>query len=129
MSLQLIPLRWMIKECLLAMTQIQFDVDYLRFSLNFDFRDFAQEMKTKNITFENLGANGRDFRRYNSVAKTSKLDRMEIAPEANTLVQGIHEVFDRVFDPLNSGIWWILEFIPFLTTRQDSQGNWIRKRM
>ncbi|KAF8687853.1 hypothetical protein AX14_003639 [Amanita brunnescens Koide BX004] len=129
MSLQLIPLRWMIKECLLAMTQIQFDVDYLRFSLNFDFRDFAQEMKTKNITFENLGANGRDFRRYDSVAKTSKLDRTEIAPEANTLVQGIHDVFDRVFDPLNSGIWWILEFIPFLTTRQDSQGNWIRKRI
>ena len=105
-------------------------MEYLRVSLNFDFHGFAQEMNAKKIAFGDLGAVGPDFAGYDLVTMILQLEKMETAsPEVNTLVQGIHEAFDRVFDPLASGIWWILEFVPFLTTRQDSQGNWIRKRM
>lgn len=131
MSLQLIPLRWMIKECLLAKTKIQFNMEYLRVSLNFDFKGFVEEMKTRNMVFADLGAAGQNLKdTYAVMTIISYLEKMETTPsEVNTLVQGIHETIDRVFDPLASGVWWILEFFPFLTTRQDSQGNWIHKRM
>ena len=119
MSLQLIPLRWMIKECLLARTQIQFDLEYVKVSLNFDFEDLVWEMET-NIAFE------KDKGR---VWMLMLLQLEKTSPGEDSLFQGIHQAFDRVFDPLASGFWWILEFIPFLTTRQDSQGNWIHKRM
>ena len=100
----------MIKECILAKTGIQFDMDYLKHELKFDLEE------TKGMN-NNQGIAQNKPTVSNGTAETHSHHWADI--------------LDKVFDQLALfwWFWWILELIPMLTTYQDPQGNWIRLRM
>ncbi|KAK2467670.1 hypothetical protein APHAL10511_000525 [Amanita phalloides] len=139
-SLSYIPLRWMIMECILAKTGIQFDLEYLKESLDFDFQDLLTEMGKKNIKLEELGENYQEIDKYaprssvqEPTLKTADNVSSTSHPEVQSHGTGRHfrDILDLIFDQLVRvwWFWWILEFIPMLSTYQDPQGNWIRRRM
>ncbi|KAF8723155.1 hypothetical protein AX14_009515 [Amanita brunnescens Koide BX004] len=141
-SLSFIPLRWMIKECILTKTGIQFDMEYLRDSLDFDFHELVTEMEEKDMKIEDLGQAYQGIENYAQESFEQAQERQERAKakaetqsdSPQTHVHGfrhyIHDVIDTIFDQLLLvWFWWILEFLPMLSTYQDLQGNWIRVRM
>ncbi len=131
----------MIKECILAKTGIQFDMDYLRDDLDFDFDDLEKEMVKKNMTPEDLGEAYREIGKYAADSRKRAQEKEQSkSASANSSVTSetylgrigrhIHDIFDDIFDQLLiTWFWWILEIIPMLTTYQDLEGNWIRLRM
>ncbi|KAF8326159.1 hypothetical protein F5887DRAFT_1139000 [Amanita rubescens] len=141
-SLSYVSLRWMIKECILAKTGIQFDMDYLRDDLDFDFDNLEKEMANKNITPEDLGEAYKEIGKYAADSRAHAQEtELSTSANANSTVTSetalgrigrhIRDIFDDVFDQLimKWWFWWILEIIPMLTTYQDLEGNWIRLRM
>ena len=127
----------MIKECVLAKTGIQFDMEYLRDELDFDFDDLEKEMTRKNMRSEDLGEAYLESR---ARAQQEKEKEASKSADANAPVisethfgkirRHIHDIFDDVFDPLViNWFWWILEIIPMITIYQDLDGNWISLRM
>ena len=135
----------MIKECILAKTGIQFDLEYLRDELDFDFNDLEEEMKKKDIKPEDLGEAYKEIGKYaaesHAHAQQEKEKEKEVSKSADAHVvskthlekigRHIRDIFDDIFDQLvmKWWFWWILEIIPMLTTYQDLEGNWIRLRM
>ena len=135
----------MIKECILAKTGIQFDLEYLRDELDFDFHDLEEEMKKKNIKAEDLGEAYKEIGDYaraqqekekeKEASKSADANAPVISETSETRLgkigRHIFDIFDDIFDQLvmKWWFWWILEIIPMLTTYQDLEGNWIRLRM
>ena len=129
----------MIKECILAKTGIQFDLDYLRDALDFDFDDLVKEMKNKEMAIADLGEAYEEIENYaqESLDKKkqaeAKTNSQQIVANGSPHFHGfrhyIHDVFDRIFDQLAiARFWWILEILPLRSTNQDDNGNWIRRR-
>ncbi|KAF8332492.1 hypothetical protein F5887DRAFT_45647 [Amanita rubescens] len=109
-SLSYIPLRWMIKECLLAKTGIQFDMEYLRDDLDFDFDDFEKEMEKMNMKPEELGEAYQGIETYaaesRARAQAQENEQSNPAgadgpPELQGLSRYIYEIFKWWF-------WWML---------------------
>ena len=128
----------MIKECILAKTGIQFDMDRLRDDLDFDFDDLEKEMEKKNMTPEDLGDAYQRIREYAAESRywkePSKSTNANNSATSEThfrgIVRHIRDISDVVFDPLViNRFWWILEIIPVITIYQDLDGNWISQRM
>ena len=133
----------MIRECILAKTGIQFDLEHLRDDLSFDFDDLEKEMKNKKLTPEDLGEAylkieeyAEDSRKRAKEKEPSKLANPNSSVISEThfgsIRRHIHDIFDNIFDQLAMKwwfCWWLLEFIPMLTTYQDSEGNWTHLRM
>ena len=125
----------MIKECILCDTGIQFDLDYLRDELDFDFGNLLEEVTKKNIKIDE------ELRKYASENAPQPLTNKSAAsstaplPEHETLRQRFRrhatDLLDEIFDQLVRvwWFWWILEMIPMLYTYQDQKGDWIRQRM
>jgi hypothetical protein len=148
-SLSSIPLRWMIKECILAKTGIQFDLEYLKESVDFDFNGLLEEMTRKGVKVEDLGEGYKDLRKYADKDNTTVPPSIIVEsanggpvqtryasnhPQANGhhFHLGRHplDLRDNIFDQLILvWLWWFIEFIPTLFTYQDAGGNWIRLRM
>jgi len=123
-SLSFIPLRWMIKECILAKTGIQFDMDYLRDALDFDFDDLMTEMRGKDMQIADLGEAYEKIEYYAQESREEKTERWEVI--RNDIKYYVHEsIFDQL---VLVWFWWILEFLQLSSTYQDPQGNWIRSR-
>ena len=153
-SLSFIPLRWMIKECILAKTGILFDMEYLKDSLDFDFNGLLEEMREKNISPTDLGAGYEDLEKHaldqtkyeqQQAAAAAAVPTITVTEAANGTTQThhnatgrsrlraglehLHDVHDHIFDQLIlAWLWWLLEIIPTLFTFQDPAGNWIRQR-
>ena len=128
----------MIKECILAKTGIQFDMDRLRDDLDFDFDDLEKEMKKKNMTLEDLGEAYLEIGEYAAESRywkePSKSTNANNSATSETHFKGIGQhtrnIFDDIFDPLAiNRFLWILELIPVITIYQDLDGNWISQRM
>ncbi|KAF8340209.1 hypothetical protein F5887DRAFT_979177, partial [Amanita rubescens] len=129
-NLSFIPLRWMIKECILAKTGIQFDVEYLRDELEFDFRDVKTEMRQRNMKLKELGEAYQELEKYAEESPLKALPQPFVISNRSpqTHPHGyLRDIVDII--QLLMCFWWMLEFIPTLSTYQDSQGNWIRRRM
>ena len=138
--LSCIPFRWMIKECILATTGIQFDIEYLRDDLNFDFDNLMKEMKAKNMKPEDLGEAYRGIEEYAEERKQERAQTESKPVIANASVscktyhsrenkRQIYNILDVIFNQLvRWWFWWILEIVPMLTTYQDLEGNWIHLR-
>ena len=125
----------MIKECILCDTGIQFDLDYLRDELDFDFGDLLEEMTKKNIKIdEKLKECAREDAVHPPINKSAPSSTAPL-PEHETLRQRFRrhatDLLDEIFDQLVRvwWFWWILEMIPMLYTYQDQKGDWIRQRM
>jgi hypothetical protein len=69
----------MIKECILAKTGIQFDMDYLKDALDFDFDDLVTEMKEKEIEIADLGEAYAEIENYAQESFGKKEKEIEIA--------------------------------------------------
>jgi len=134
-SLSFVPLRWMIKECILCKTGIQFDLEYLQEELNFDFELLLKDMKKKNIKIKDLGDGYEELEKYvseNDLHHPTNKPNMFHGPETlrQRLRRHAHDILDEIFDQLILvWFWWFLEIIPMLYTYQDQQGDWIRRRM
>ena len=111
----------MIKECILAKTGIQFDMDYLKHELEFDL----EETKGMNNN-QGIAQNAQENEALRADTKSTVSNGT-----AETHSHHWADILDKVFDQLALfwWFWWILELIPMLTTYQDPQGNWIRLRM
>ena len=131
----------MIKECILAKTGIQFDMDYLRDDLNFDFDDLMTEMKNKGMQIADLGEAYGEIENYAQDSSAKKKAKAEADSQSTVSKDSLethnhvfrhyfHDVFDQIFDQLVLAwwFWWILEILPLRSTYQDLQGNWIRLR-
>ena len=97
----------MIKECILEKTGIEFDMEYLK-DLDFDFEEL-QKMFERGDYDESIEKCGW----HKDTQEISRLNEKD----AN----------DLIYDKLRR-FWWILELFPMLTSYQDSQGNWFRRR-
>jgi uncharacterized protein (DUF2235 family) len=134
-SLSFVPLRWMIKECILCKTGIQFDLDYLQEVLDFDFERLLEDMKEKDIKIKDLGEGYADLQKYVSENDLHHpANKSIIFHEHQTLRQRFRshasDILDDIFDQLILvWFWWVLEIIPMLYTYQNQQGDWIRRRM
>ena len=132
----------MIKECILARTGIQFDLEYLRDDLHFDFNGLKEEMKEKNIKPEDLGEAYKEIGDYapeshipESHAHAQQEKEASKSADANApVISETHlgkigrHIFDQIFDQLVMIVsWWLLEIIPMSTTYQDREGNWIHQ--
>ncbi|KAF5376139.1 hypothetical protein D9615_007706 [Tricholomella constricta] len=146
-SLSYIPLRWMIKECLLAGTGILFDFQYLE-SLGIDLLKLSKELENKNFDLAALG-----FHPDVLVDESKGLSDTSAGPEKSNAIliphrnqqhilkpshlsRALHrfathaDILAKVFDQLDlKWAWWCLEVIPTLATYQKADGNWVRKRM
>ncbi|KAK2467677.1 hypothetical protein APHAL10511_000532 [Amanita phalloides] len=156
-SLSSIPLRWMIKEVILARTAILFDFEYLAETLELDFEALWEEMGEKGVGREDVGGEGyaliekyareareaRETREAREAIEareargareareareaTDAIERME--HHHHHLRRYIRDIRDAIFDQLLLvWMWWILEIIPTLCTFQDANGDWFRKR-
>lgn len=151
-SLSYIPLRWMIKECLLSRTGILFDHKRLT-SLGFDLGGLTQELKKHGLEPSDHGlplipesrnhpiAPQTHTEDYTSPTSHRKLDIMR-----ERLHSGYFPLLPRVIlafmnpdDPDASAEiydqlelvkpWWLLENFPMLTTSQTLDGSWVRQRL
>ncbi|KAF8630027.1 hypothetical protein AX15_003142 [Amanita polypyramis BW_CC] len=134
-SLSYIPLRWMIKECILAGTGILFDMEYLKESLDFDFQGLLKEAKDKGMNAEDLGEAYKGIEEYALKAPRHKQSEKpatngSILEQPHSTRRHFQDIIDVIFDQLTLVwyFWWLLELIPMLFTFQDPQGNWIRRR-
>ncbi|KAF8064175.1 hypothetical protein FPV67DRAFT_1420072 [Lyophyllum atratum] len=146
-SLSYIPLRWMIKECLLTGTGILFDLQYLRY-LGINVQTLADELKDKGLDLEALGFTS-DVLEQES--KTGPERPTILAPHTSTqhtlsqpnhlrharhlshAISGLRaraDIAAKIFDQLvEARAWWGLEILPMLATYQKADGEWVRKRM
>ncbi|KAF8642929.1 hypothetical protein AX16_009317 [Volvariella volvacea WC 439] len=149
-SLSFIPLRWMIKECLLNRTGILFKYDKV-VDLGFDLHKLADEVEGQGIDLAELGL---DRKAIDDVYRTRhnlslRNDRHKsplsaITPtttHANALARANSgrsrytlnlrhprdaiDILAEVWDQLVINPWWkILEIIPMLGAYQDELGHW-----
>ncbi|KAM6494616.1 Uncharacterized alpha/beta hydrolase domain (DUF2235) domain containing protein [Amanita muscaria] len=141
-SLSFIPLRWMIKECILSEIGIMFDLEYLQDDLDFDFDGLIKEIggdtgkQNRIIQYNGLKA-CRDAQVKERVSYHGTKDTTNDTEDGPRplLIQRLHrharDIFDDIFDQLVIFwyFWWMLEMIPMLYAYQDYHGNWIRRRM
>lgn len=175
-SLSFIPLRWMIKECLLAGTGLLFDQDVLK-SFGFDFKAFGESLS--NDILRPLGLTLQQFGFDEMLGQASPaspmingtvnspissptlaglslpsfpLSAMSVGYNSLSLLsntvseikkwvgqdvylavkheQDIADCAAKVWDQLVlQQLWWALEVLPMLTTYQNPDGTWVRKRM
>ncbi|KAM6494785.1 Uncharacterized alpha/beta hydrolase domain (DUF2235) domain containing protein [Amanita muscaria] len=136
-SLSSIPLCWMVKESILANTDILFDMDYLKESFDFDFPDLLEEVIERELN-EDLGET---YTRILEYASISPVQSSLSIPIEISFAQGQSRnleynnkrhrdgIYGNVFFQLIFAIVrWIFQIIPILHAYQDSQGNWIRRR-
>lgn len=133
-SLSSIPLRWMIKECILAKTGIQFDLEYLKESVDFDFNGLLEEMGEKGVEVEDLGVGYEGLRGYADEVPPSIVVESANGGSVQTCYARANgyppDRCDNIFDQLILvWLWWLIEFIPTLFTYQDAGGNWVRLRL
>ncbi|KIL60381.1 hypothetical protein M378DRAFT_130749 [Amanita muscaria Koide BX008] len=145
-SLSFIPLRWMIKECILSETGIMFDLNYLQDDLDFDFdgllKEIGDETEKQKRIIQYVGlkacrdAQVEERNRYHGTKDAAKdTTHTEDDPRPRLLIQRIgrhaRDILDDIFDQLVIFwyFWWMLEMIPMLYAYQDFHGNWIRRRM
>lgn len=142
-SLSFIPLRWMIKECILCETGILFDLDYLRDDLNFDFDELLEEIEHEVDKQEQLVIRGyeelvmyRDKQSEQAEEAEGDVDKTPVQEretelEPRSFRRHAADILDNIFDQLVIfwWFWWLLEMIPMLYTCQDTKGNWVRRRM
>ncbi|KAF8326176.1 hypothetical protein F5887DRAFT_233355, partial [Amanita rubescens] len=116
-GLSFISLRWMIKECILEKTGIEFDMEYLKNDLDFDIEDLLKEM------FER----GNYDECYEMIEKCGwDKDKQEISRlnvEKDNFAYPIRDELSRSWY-----LWGVFEFFPMMTTYQDSQGDWFLRR-
>ena len=153
-SLSFIPLRWMVKETIIAGTGILFKKVCLK-SLYFDFMELASELDRVGLDVQRTGLNPALLKSpavqpmlSPSNAKKSSLTyffkcRFHSCPSSwlywtRVIVASlmpynmpwywyaISKVYDQSFEAKH---WWILESIPSLTMYQEPTGDWTRKRM
>lgn len=116
----------MIKECILAKIGILFDLEYLKESLDFDFKGLGEEMKEKKIRLEDLGKGYEHLKEYD---RDPIRQEVQAHHTSTTVLHHLRDIRDDIFDELtNAPVWWALEFFPTLITRQDPGGNWICER-
>ncbi|KDR69942.1 hypothetical protein GALMADRAFT_76620 [Galerina marginata CBS 339.88] len=131
-SLSYIPLRWMIKECLLAGTGVLFDqralslIDYFgspSLSLS-SFPSFFSALQPANIGFVSIPSN--------AILEIQNLFGHN-HPLLNLAIKHAKDATDcvaKVWDQLQmQRAWWALEVLPMLTTYQRPDGVWVRKRV
>ena len=109
----------MIKECILAKTGIQFDMDYLRDALDFDFDDLLTEVKNKGMEIADLGGAYEEIGHY-AQESLEKKEKAKVEGDSD------HGFFDQLIRL--AWVWWIFEFLSLRSTYQDPRGNWIRLR-
>ena len=128
----------MIKECILAKTGIIFDWEYLKDTLEFDFHGLLEEMNEKGIKLEELGEDYKVIEEYalegsqqHAVESSVVSPSYAVQTHPGLLIRRhIRDTCDALFDQLAIfWLWWFLEVIPMLCTYQDTEGNWIRRRM
>ncbi|KAG6914652.1 hypothetical protein DXG01_016110 [Tephrocybe rancida] len=148
-SLSYIPLRWMIKECLLAGTNILFDMQYLRL-IGINISKLADELKAKGLDIDALGftpdvlnkkARGASSSGVLATHKNTQQGtsggptavHLPHAPHLSHALTGLKtraDIAANIFDQLVlAKSWWGLEVLPMLATYQKEDGNWVRKRM
>lgn len=141
-SLSHIPLRWMIKESLLAGSGILFDLRYLK-SLGINVKALSEELKAKGHDPNALGFTPEALKELEAdkaviLAPHRNLKHIHTnnhpSPRLLSHVQRIHEnhvdILAKIFDQLSLVFWWwILELLPLLVTYQKADGNWVRRRM
>ncbi|KAF8325512.1 hypothetical protein F5887DRAFT_248465 [Amanita rubescens] len=115
-GLSFISLRWMIKECILGKTGIEFDMEYLKNDLDFDIEDLLKEMFERG-----------DYDECYEVIRKCGWDKVkqEIS-RLNAEKDNNYQVRDDL-----SRLWYfwgVLECFPMLTVHQDSQGDWFHRR-
>lgn len=125
-SLAFISLRWMIKECMLESTGIQFDFHYLRDALDFDFDGLKKEVDKKGL---DLGEAYQELEKYAKEGRPRvRFGPADIwdSPEPDSVGKYMIDILDTIFDILAlHWIWWLLEYFPLFSTYQDRKGNWI----
>ncbi|KAG6830532.1 hypothetical protein H0H92_000204 [Tricholoma furcatifolium] len=147
-SLSYIPLRWMIKECLLGGTNILFDMKYLK-TIGINLPKLAGELKAKGLPTEALGFTPEVLNEktpastipgiltpHKNTQQSGLTDNKVHLPHAPHLSRALTRLKTRadiaadIFDQLVlAKAWWVLEAIPMLATYQKEDGTWIRKRM
>ena len=124
----------MIKECILAKTGIQFDLEYLKESVDFDFNGLLEEMGEKGVKVEDLGIGYEGLRGYADEVPPSIVVESANGGSVQTCYARANgyppDRCDNIFDQLILvWLWWLIEFIPTLFTYQDAGGNWVRLRL
>lgn len=119
-SLSNITLRWMIKECYLSKTGIDFDPDLL-LELGLDLTTLEnnpQDAKTHNY---------QPLPQAPAAATAQDTTAMEVVFQfAKDKVDAFADKYDQLSI---APFWWILEIIPMLSTHQTENGSWLRRRL
>ncbi|KAG5645630.1 hypothetical protein DXG03_005621 [Asterophora parasitica] len=151
-SLSYIPLRWMIKECLLTGSGVLFDLQYLKL-IGINLGKLYKELEHKKLegnldidldalgfhadllADEGKGSTGPTtalLTPHKNVqhADTESSRRHGLAHRAVTRLRTGADVMAEIFDQLvKVKWWWGIEVIPTLATYQQADGDWVRKRM
>ncbi|KAF8344878.1 hypothetical protein F5887DRAFT_969295 [Amanita rubescens] len=133
-SLSFLSLRWIIKECILERTGIQFDFHYLRDALDFDFDNLKKEVDKKGL---DLGEANQELEKYAKEGRSRALPGQadirgspKPVPDPDGVRQYMIDIVDIIFDRLIlCWFWWLLEFFPLFSAYQDRKGNWISRQM
>jgi hypothetical protein len=142
-SLSYIPLRWMIKECLVH-TDIMFDHESLK-HFGFDLLNLVQHLEKEGI---DVKARGFDIKALKAIAEMATQQTYEedsvkaqlheprphglmallsnVVHRAKARADSLARIWDQLVEARS---WWVLEFIPMLATYQEGDGTWIRRRM
>jgi hypothetical protein len=117
----------MIKECILAHTGIQFEFQYLRDALDFDFDNLKKEVDKKDLdlseTYQELEKYAKEGRARARPGLADIGDSPQ--PDPDGVRQNMIDVIDNIFDRLIlCWFWWLIEFVPLFSARQDRKGNW-----
>ena len=151
-SLSAIPLRWMVKECIIKKTGILFNSDVLS-SFGFDHKA-VRDSFNEGLASPHDHPEAQPHSSTDGSAPEPFVPSPAPAPPAEEhsllstiLAAGLtmrphnfdfriihpHDVLDRIasiFDQLKLvQTWWLIEYLPTLTTYQGPDGTWIRKRM
>ena len=149
-SLSNITLRWMIRECFIANTDIQFDEDQLH-DLGLNIRDLSSKSKDVKIdeipdtdqifpsnlspavSTTNAPINILDllFQLFCWILRCIPIFGKYLSPPAQTptTTSSVTDILAQKYDQLSGQpIWWILEYVPTLRSRQKGDGSWFRFR-
>lgn len=118
-SLSNIPLRWMIKECFLHETGIEFDDESLS-DLGLDRR--ALEAHTTHAGFDHNQPNesAAAFTTHKGPATSFPLRYAKDCLDA-----ALSTAYDQL---IQAPVWWLLEYVPMVDTSQQPDGSWLRLR-
>jgi len=114
-SLSNITLRWMIRECYLAKTNIRFDeglLDDLGLALQ-DLESNPQGVQTFDIP-------GTD-----PMGPPDQATSLVQSPAKDTM-DAVAKIYNQLF---MQKFWWVLELVPMLSTHQRGDGSWLRSRL